>query len=275
MNDFAITGSPSADEEDVDTTVEDVAETATEATEEVEAATEEAATETEAAADDGKPKPEPWFQKRISEVTAKRHEAETRAEKAERERDALKELLASGRTEDEGGRTYTEAELKAEAARIAEEKVSQDRQLAAQQQFNARCNTVVEDGQKAFGAAFDTAIGNLNMAGVINDRDTSFIEAALETESPALVLKHLGDDPDEAVRIASLSPVQRGIQLERLASKLTAAAPKPQPAPLSKAPPPIAPVAGDRARGDVDLSDPDVDDATWFAEMQKRDRAKG
>jgi hypothetical protein len=227
-------------------------------------------TQTEVA-DADKPKQTPWWQKRIDEVTKKRYESDARAERAENEARALRALLeANGAdlspTESDAapanGRTYTEAELNT----IAEQKAGQ---IAAAQSFNAQCNGVYEAGEKAF-PDFAEAISNLGMVGAISAHDTSFLQAAFETDAPEKVLHALGKDPDEAARIMALSPTRRAIEMDRLATKLTAA-PK---ARVSGAPAPITPIDAS-AKPAFDPADPGVSDAEWMAWREKNKKTSG
>jgi hypothetical protein len=228
----------------------------------------------------------PWYQARFNELTDKRRQIEAQLTAEREQREALEKrakalqdlLLAQGHdpaalTGDTNTqpRTLTQADVEARAAQIAEERVRQQQAQAEAQVFNQRCNDVFAEGTKTFGPGFQEAIGNLNMAGVISADNTAIVQAALDTDNAAAILHHLGQDPAEAVRLASMPPVRLGMELAKISAQLNKPA---DPAPISKAPKPIAPVAGDRARDNVDIYSDDVDDASWFAEMEKRDRAR-
>jgi hypothetical protein len=204
------------------------------------------ASETPEPAAEAQPEPAkqtPWWQKRIDEVTKQKYDANARAEKAEAEAASMRLLLeAQGAdlrpTDDDAppadGRKYTQAELD----KIAEDKA---RVIADRRAFDARANAAYDAGETAFGKdAFASAIGNLRSAGVISAQDIGFLEAALETDAPEKVLHALGQDPDEAMRIAGLPLGRRAIELDRLAQKLNAKAP-PE---TRKAPPPVTPIEG-------------------------------
>lgn len=186
----------------------------------------------------------PWAEKRFGELTKQKHDAIKRAEEAEARAKALQALVDAGvgKTEEDepqgreapNGKTFlTDDELEARAAQIAETR-------AKAKAFNDRCNSAYEAGEKAFGDKWDGAIKNLRLAGLINEGDLSFLEAALETEAPERVLHALGTDPDEALRIANLSPMKRAIEMDRLATKLG----KPVAPPERRAPPPVETVEG-------------------------------
>ncbi len=213
---------------------------------------------------------EPWYKKRIDSLTGKRNEERTAREAAEARAQALEALLtAQGVTVPEGQKTpaapvpgapktYTEADIQAEA-----------RKIAAAQAFNQRCDAVFDDGVKAHGVKFEAAVRNLNTAGVT--QDLTFLEAALETEAPADLINHLGNNPSEAIRIAELPPIKRAVEMDRLARQLKASAKR---APLSKTPAPIAPVGGNTPKDTVDLADENISIADFAAEFDKQLRAR-
>lgn len=213
----------------------------------------------DAAPAEDKPKKDPWWQKRIDEVTAKRYEADARATAAEQ---ALADFIAQQRGPDPEptteGRVYTQAELD----QLTQQRASQ---LAQQQTFTARCNTVAEEGSKTFGSEWDASLKNLTSVGVLSPQDTSFIEAALETDAPEKVLHHLGQDPDEAARVAALPPLKRAIEMDRIATRLNAKG-----APEKRtAPPPVTPVDGSASPN----FDPETASIAEFIKWREKKRA--
>lgn len=160
-------------------------------------------------------------------------------------------------------RVYTQAELDAEAKRIAAQQVAADK-------FNAKCDEVADIGQKAFGAKWAASLEALRDVGVISD-DLSFLQDALETEAPEKVLFHLGQNPDEAERLLTLSPTRRAVALDRLAVQLSTEKPK-APKPVSKVPAPIAPVNGSRNRKELDINDPTLSDDEAISAWEAHDR---
>lgn len=188
----------------------------------------------------------PWFQKRIDELTAKRHEearAREAAEERAREAQAALAVLLQGQQPPEAeqgqqpqnrqpqqppAQPLTQDQIRAEAARIV-----------AAERFDTACNDVFQKGKAEF-QDFETSIKTLGAAGVIDNQNPQFLQAALETEAPHKVLQHLGKNPEEAMRIASMNPIKQAIELDRLAQKLA----KPAPKPVSRAPEPISPVSG-------------------------------
>lgn len=228
------------------------------------------------------PQKSAWVQKRIDELTRKRHEAEALVQETERkykeeleqsrrQQDAMRALLeAQGKSASDiqpATKSYTREDIEAEARRIADERIATERAENQAREFAQKCNTVYDDGVKAYGDKFQAAVSNLNMAGVMSQGDTSFLEAALETENPAAVLAELGNNPDEAMRIAGLTPIRRALEMDRLARKVSAA---PPPKPISQAPAPISPVLANTPKDDIDLYDEDADSAAWFAEWRRQ-----
>lgn len=230
-------------------------------------------------------KPKVWndsFQRRVDELTRKRRDAETEATTERQKRERLEHELAlyrAGNAPPAGdappatpsARTYTEAEVEARAETLAQQRADHAQQAQRAAEFNTRCDDVFTQGVTKFGDDFKTALGNLNNAGIISQEDMSFVQAALRTSDPAAVLNHYGRDPDATARIVGLDPVDRAIEMDRLARELAKpAAPKP----LTKAPMPIAPINANAPKGEVDIYSDDVDDAEWFAARDRQRAAK-
>jgi hypothetical protein len=190
---------------------------------------EEATTEqTQAAVEETpeeKAKREPWFQKRIGELTRDKYEAKRTADTAAQEAAQLREQLARYQA---GEQPEAQTEDVHTLARQEAQK------MLAEQTFNDTCNRVYAAGKAEF-PDFDNAVANLNMVGVNRD----FLELATTSEAGAKLIHHLGGDLDEAARIAALPPVQMARELTRLEYKLAQA---PAPKPVSKAPAPITPI---------------------------------
>lgn len=162
---------------------------------------------------DPEPKRQPWFQKRINELTKARHEEKRRADQAEFEAQQLRE----SRQPDVENDNRVEQEI--------------ERRLA-ERQFNAACNNIYDKG-KAEVKEFDRVLSNLQMVGVGQD----FLEAVVATDAGHKVLEYLGNDLDEAARIASLRPLQMAREITKIEVKLQSKKP------VSKAPPPISPLS--------------------------------
>jgi hypothetical protein len=170
-----------------------------------------------------------WAVKRIGQITAKRHEAERQRDALNSENATLREQLkqfANGQTPE----ALPADEVERRASQLATER-------AHQMEFNNRCNSVAEQGGKEFGQAFNQSIANLQAAGVTTNE---FLDVATQLDDSAKVLHYLGQHPDEAMRIAELSPARMAMELTKLSSKAGQLTSKP----VSKAPAPITPVDG-------------------------------
>lgn len=268
-NEFAMTDSPSAHDEDIapEAEAQPVQEEQPEP-----APTPDPEPEAKPSSEAERLTPEQFAQKellkRLQTATAQRNINREAKEAAEARAAALEALLKAQGVEVPGA----DASPATPAALTREQITAEAARLVAVQQFNQRCDAVYEDGLKAHGDGFKEAVDNLNAAGVMGD--AAFLEALLETEAPSDVIHYLGKDPAQGMRIAELPPLKRAIELDRLARQLKTPVAPPPPPPLSKAPAPITPIGGDRAKDTVDLNDPDTPDDVWFAEMAKRDRAR-
>lgn len=190
--------------------------------------------EGEAAPAEGEPKPEPeakakgepWFVKRIAELTR---------EKGDRDR-----VLAQAERELERARAATPADPNAppDVHKLAEQRAQQ---MVAERTFNDDCNATYAAGKAAF-PTFDADMATLTSIGV----SRPLIEAALEAGNAHASLHALAADPDKAMRIMALSPARMGAALARLA-----AAP-PKPAAVTGAPAPVRAISGGGVRADGD-----------------------
>ena len=195
------------------------------------------------------PKKEPWFQKRIGELTREKYEArrlaETAAEEARQYREQLQRFQQGGQTQPDGQRTDLTPDLIQKEAR----------RLLAEQSFNEACNKVYAQGKSEF-QDFDAALGNLQFVGLPQD----FLEFTAASDAGAKLIHHLGKDLDEAARIAALTPVQRARELTKLELKLNQPA---KPKPVSQAPAPITPIAGSGATSKDPSQMTDQEFAKW------------
>lgn len=167
----------------------------------------------------------PWFQKRISEVTREKYEAKRQVE----------QLAAELQAEREQNQRYRSGESEPQQVDVQTLARQEAEKIVATHSFNDKCNKVYAEGKTEF-PDFDQAIGNLQMVGV----GKQFLELATDSDAAAKLLHHLGQDLDEASRIASLPPVQMARELTKLEYKLSQVTAKP----VSKAPAPIKPIGG-------------------------------
>jgi hypothetical protein len=191
-----------------------------------------------------KPEREPWFVKRIAELTR---------EKADRDR-----VLQQAQTELQRARIAQPADPNAPADvnTLAERRAQQ---MVAEQTFNADCNKTYEAGKAAF-PTFDADMATLNSIGV----SRGLIEAALEAGNAHQALHALAADPDEAMRIMGLSPARMGAALAKLAASPA------KPVPVTGAPAPVRSINGGGGKGN---DDPDkmnmAEFSAWRAKTAK------
>lgn len=196
-----------------------------------------------------------------------RESAEARAKLAEDTIAELQKLSAKAPVEGDGGapakpaaRTFTQADVEAEAAR-----------LAARTTFNRRVDDAVIAGRKAH-ADYDEAISAFKqVTGPVVPGD--FLAAALETGEASELIYHLGKNPGEADRILSLPPIAQPVALANLAHEIKAtkvAAAEAEPT-VSKAPKPITPRVGGRAAAEPDLETMPM--ADFIAKRNEQERA--
>ena len=158
-------------------------------------------------------------QERINKLTA---------QKAELEREVAK--LKSGQSADA---TAMQAEIAEKAAKLAQEEAGK---IAAWNSFTGALNGAIAEGQKEFGAEkFGGAVAALRTLHDQNDPEAAskylnMLQAVLDTGAAPKLIAVLGEDPNEAARIMSLTPTKMGVELGKLAfrdAEGVSAAPKP------------------------------------------------
>lgn len=204
---------------------------------------------------DPKPAPQDWALKRIAEITAKRREAEA---EAARWREIAERSQAGGNQDvstpvpqqnvDQLARAYAE-------------------NMRAQERERDRLAQIETAGRKEFGTEFDSAVQNLNAAGV---GGPEFLKVIAEVPNAEKVVAWLGkqDNLGEAVRIAGLSPIQMGIEMTKLSEKAAKAMTKQ----VSKAPPPVQHIEGGSSASDQ--VEPPVNSKEWFKWRQQTARKR-
>lgn len=216
------------------------------------------------------------LQRRVDRLTAKRGGLERENELLRQQLERLGHLQQSpaGQSQDDGasegqgeprpkGRQLTEADVE----RLAIERA---KELHRQQTISERVGRVLASGSKLDG--FDAAVNAVAEVVPFTDRQgrpTAFIEAVLDADDPAAVLKYLGDNPDEADDFADLTPAQLGRRLAKLEDKLKPGAKKE----TSAAPKPLKPVSGNNAGSEPDPSK--MTDAEFIAWRKKQIQARG
>lgn len=191
--------------------------------------------------DDGTQKKEPWFQKRIGELTRDKYEARRAADQAAQENAELRRQLAEGR-QGEQQQQQQPTDVRAEAQR-----------LVAEERFNEACNKVYDEGTKEF-KNFDSAVKNLQMVG----SNREFLELVATSDAGHKLIAHLGaqENLDDAARILAMPPTQMARELTKLEIKLA----QPVAKPVSKAPAPITPLGSGKATGEGLSDDLPIDE---------------
>jgi hypothetical protein len=188
-----------------------------------------------------------WAMRRMAEITAKRRAAE---EEAARWREMYERSQTVATTNPEAPAAQTGQNVDQLARAYAET-------LRAQERERERLAQIEMAGRKEFGQEFDTAVANLNAAGV---GGPEFLRVIAEVPNAEKVVAWLGkhDNLDEAIRISGLSPIQMGIEMTKLADKATKALTKQ----VSKAPAPVQHIEGGSSASDQ--VEPAVGSKEWF-----------
>lgn len=196
------------------------------------------------------PQRQPWFQRRIDELTKARRETE-------RENEALRALVAE----------RNPAQQPNQPTQPPADPYVLAKQIAQQQTLNDAANRTYEAGKAAYGDDFDAAVKGLQQVTDLS-RHQDFLEAVTSLPNAHDVYHYLGKNPDEAAHVLSLGQVKMTLELATLSAKV--GRPKPQ----SHAAPPITPV-GKSATPSSDLSD-DLPTAEWIERRQAQiDKRRG
>jgi hypothetical protein len=141
--------------------------------------------------------------------------------------------------------------------------------LAANQEFNRRCNEVADAGRRVY-QDFDLRVSKL--VGLVDSNDpqglmgyNAFLSAALETGEASKIIHALGGDLNEASRILSLSPLRMAVELTRMAARPVSE--------LSQTPRPLNPAATAAQAGRMSTSpdDPGSDAISTEEWMRRRE----
>lgn len=196
-------------------------------------------------------KKEPWFQKRIGELTRDKYEEKRVNADLKAENERLRMALAQGQQ----GEPHQEGE-QGDVRTLARQEA---KRMRAEERFTETCNRTYDAGKAEF-PDFDRAVANLQMVGASRE----FLELATTSDAGHKLLHHLGTDMDEAARIMSLPPIQMARELTKLEFKLGQPATKP----VSKAPAPIKPLGSGKAAGEGLSDDLPIDE--WMRRHNQR-----
>lgn len=203
-------------------------------------------------------------QKRIDRLTREKYEAKARA-------DLLEKLVAQPNASSQAGpqdgrpqqKDYPTAEDFVEALtdwklEQREQKVrAQDAQKSQQAAMQKR-DVLFAEAQKLGNFDPDEFAENVKITGPMAD-------AILDSDVGAKLVHHLNANPDEAARIANLSPARQAAEIGKLEAKLSTVTPK-----VSKAPPPIDPIGGGKAT----VESLETDDMEAYIALRKKQGAR-
>jgi hypothetical protein len=245
----------------------------TEATE----TTEEGEGEPEPAPVPEKPKHEPWYQQRIRAQAAKLAYEQTRAETAEREREALRTQLARFNGQQQGQVPQDNAPQQPVQTPQDIERIIAEREEG--RQFNERSNAVFAEGV-ASNPDFAAKINDLGQIGVEQPKYVEFLKDVITLPNSAAVLYTLASDLDHAAHVLSLPPRQQAMALATISASLAAGAGTPQqavqattPPPavtISRAPAPVKPIAGRSSASTGDVFDTKQPMDAWVKAFDKK-----
>lgn len=204
--------------------------------------------------------------RRFGELTAARRAAE---EEAARARAELEQFRAQAQAQNQQPEQsvpqipLNNANVEQLIEQMAEQRLAQ--RLAAQQ-VQEKVKSIETAGREKYGDDFDRSVTNLQMTGIGGQ---GFIDALTSVKGSEAVVRYLGDTAnlDEAMRIASLPPVQMALAMSELAPK----AAKQYAKPISSAPSPMSTVDG--ARGNNPGAEPDPKDTKAWMQW-RRDNAR-
>lgn len=207
-----------------------------------------------------------WAQDRINELTAKRHDAERRAQSDREAREALEEIVAKMTTKTPAGTQTAPAETV--KPQMSDEEIDRKVQQRASEmarvaEFNKTCDQIAETGEKEFKDWGD-ALKNLGLVGAVGQgANPEFLETVVELKQPHKVLHYLGTNLEQAERIAKLPPKKMALEMARLEATINAPAPV-VPVQVSQAPAPINPIGGAAKITPGDINDPNISPEDWF-----------
>lgn len=204
--------------------------------------------------------------RRFGELTAARRAAEEEAARAKAELEQYRNQAQAQNQHQEQviqQDPFSNANVQQLIDQMAEQRLAQ--RMAAQQ-IQDKVKNIENAGREKYGDDFDRSVTNLQMTGIGGQ---SFIDALTSVKGSEAVVRYLGDTAnlDEAMRIASLPPVQMALAMSELAPK----AAKQYAKPVSSAPAPMGTIDG--ARGNNPGAEPDPKDTKAWMQW-RRDNAR-
>ena len=197
-----------------------------------------------------------WVKRRMGELAAEKNAAKQKLEEleAKQKTEIPYENIAPQQNIEELAMQY--------AKQIAERQVQE-------QSFVAKMTEIEQKAKEEFGTEYEKSVANLSLAGVGGHE---FLQALAAIPSPEKVITYLGrsENINEAIKIATLSPLQMGVELTKLSTKATKELGKQK----SNAPAPVGDVEGGSSRS-LGAVEPDPSDtAAWIEWRKKNQRRK-
>lgn len=216
------------------------------------------------------------FQERISDLVRQREEARKQAEWFRTELEKLRQpdqkpAQAEGKPVPASFNSYEDylealsdwkadqriSKFKSELQETESKKTEQQHAETVRSSFSSKVDAAREKYEDFDSVAFDESLPV-----------TQFMtQAIVETDNGADILYHLGNNPKEAQRIASLSPIAQAREIGRLEMKLSQTPVKPK---TSSAPAPINPVG----KGSTTTSPENMSTEEWMKWREDQIKAK-
>jgi len=195
-----------------------------------------------------------WARKRMGELAAAKNSAA----------EQLAALKAQIQVQQEPQQSYQPQQNVEElATQIANQRLQE-------QTFLNKMNEIERNAKEEFGQDYDRAVQNLQLAGVGGN---DFLHALAEVPNPEKVITWLGksENVNDAIRIASLSPMQLGIELTKLSTRAAKELSKQK----SSAPAPVGEVTGGSSGRTTGGAEPSINDTeAWIAWRRQTARKK-
>jgi len=195
-----------------------------------------------------------WARKRMGELAAAKNSAA----------EQLAALKAQIQVQQEPQQSYQPQQNVEElATQIANQRLQE-------QTFLNKMNDIEKRAKEEFGQDYDRSVQNLQLAGVGGN---DFLHALAEVPNPEKVITWLGksENVNDAIRIASLSPMQLGIELTKLSTKAAKELSKQK----SSAPAPVGEVSGGSSAPTGAGAEPPMSDTeAWVAWRRANARKK-
>jgi hypothetical protein len=212
---------------------------------------------------ESKEKPKTRFQERIDELTASRREAERRAAAAEARAAELARKL-----QPPGPQASLEEQDDYRLRKVLNESRAEELHSEAQTAKAEAAQRTFDTFVAKAEAIADRMPGLVDMFCALPEVSPVMAGFVAESDKGAEVAFHLAQNPQEATRIARLSPAHQGIELARLEGRLSVA---PQVRKVSTAPSPPPTVTGNpspASRDPHEMSQAEYNE--WYRKRNKR-----